>query len=317
MRKLKNIEPAKLSIFFRIPNKFRKLFRMKLYQKILGISIASLLTSIIILTFLTIYYRNEYFFIVALAGILPVSLILTVIFMRSYKNSALRKAFLIGMPIVLFMSFIFELIGTYVFIIYLSYAILIYLVAVNLFLHIFRYDLNLVIVLFLLITGLYLKRMHAAGSSIIMTISLFLMAAFLILIALRSFKIKDNRFLSIVMFSCSIILAFQFIAMVWKIQHWPGAGLLLYISMPVFIIATLIILLTLPGSNFIEWTREQKKILLRGLLIPWLFIIYILGSTMLIPPYDEFKPFFFLRDQDKKVHFDMKDYEIENRNGLE
>jgi len=309
MRKLKNIEPAKLSIFFRIPNKFRKLFRMKLYQKILGISI---------LTFLTIYYRNEYFIIVALAGILPVSLILTVIFMRSYKNSALRKAFLIGMPIVLFMSFIFELIGTNQFIIlYLSYAILIYLVAVNLFLHIFRYDLNLVIVLFLLITGLYLKRMHAAGSSIIMTISLFLMAAFLILIALRSFKIKDNRFLSIVMFSCSIILAFQFIAMVWKIQHWPGAGLLLYISMPVFIIATLIILLTLPGSNFIEWTREQKKILLRGLLIPWLFIIYILGSTMLIPPYDEFKPFFFLRDQDKKVHFDMKDYEIENRNGLE
>ena len=263
-----------------------------------------------------IFYRNIYL-VLTIAGMLSVSLILTIIFMRSYKNSMLQKAFLLGMPVVLFICFLLDFIGVPHFFIIFCYSILLYIVIVNLFLHMFRYDLNLIIVIFLLIIGLYMKRMHMAGAGITMTFSMLLPTAFLILIALRSFKIKDNRYLASVMFSCSIILALQFITMTWKTMHWSGAGYLLFISLPVFIIATLIILLTLPGSNFIEWTREQKKILFRGLLIPWLFVIYILGTTLLIPPYNEFKPFFFLRDQDKEVFFNMKDYPLENRNGLE
>ena len=149
-----------------------------------------------------------------------------------------------------------------------------------------------------------------------MTVSMMLISTFLILIAIKAFRIKDNRYLSRVMFLCSLILAFLFISFIWKIQHFPGAGLLLTVSNPIFIVATLIILLTLPGANFIEWTREQKKILTRGLLIPWLFLVYLLWTTALVPPRNEFKPFFFLRDQEK-IFFDMKDYRLENRNGLE
>ncbi|KPK85188.1 MAG: hypothetical protein AMS27_08020 [Bacteroides sp. SM23_62_1] len=290
---------------------------MKLYQKIIGITIAFLLASTWVLTFLTIYYNNINLFIIASAGLFPVSLILTIIFMLTYKNHMLRNVFLIGMPFFLVLGFILEIIESYQIIVYLSFLFLVYLVAVNIILHFLRFDLNLIIVIFLLVIGLYMKSQHAAGAGIVMTISMMMTAAFLILIAVKAFKIKDNRYLSIIMFSCSVILALQFIAMVWKLQHWAGAGILLSISLPVFIIATLIILLTLPGSNFLEWTIEQKRILLRGLLIPWLFIIYILITTTLIPPHNEFKPFFFLRHQDKEVFFDMKDYQIENRNGLE
>ncbi len=187
---------------------------MKLYQKIIGITIAFLLASVLVLTFLTIYYNNINLFIIAAVGLVPVSLILTIILMLTYKNHMLRKVFLIGMLFFLALSFILEIIGTYQIIVYLSFLFLIYLVAVNIIIHFLRFDLNLIIVIFLLLIGLYMKSLHSAGSGIVMTISMMLIAAFLILIAFRAFKIKDNRYLSIVMFSCSVILALQFITMV-------------------------------------------------------------------------------------------------------
>ncbi|MBL7114066.1 MAG: hypothetical protein ISS19_19175 [Bacteroidales bacterium] len=290
---------------------------MKLYQKILGVSIIFLLASILVLGLLSIFYSDITFFAIAGLGLVPLAVIITLVFMFSYKNTIIRRFLLLSMPILLIMSFIAEIIGNGQLVAYLFFLLFIYSVLVNLIIHFLRYDLNLIIVIFLLIIGLYLKRMHAPGGSLVMTFSMMLTATFLILIAIKAFKIKNNRYLSMVMFLCSIILALLFIAFVWKIQHFPGAGLLLAISTPVFIIATLIILLTLPGSNFIEWTREQKKILTRGLLIPWLFMVYILCTTTLIPPRDEFKPFFFLRSQEKEIFFDMEDYKIENRNGLE
>ncbi len=290
---------------------------MKLWLKIMGISIVSLLVIILIVIGLGFKYQNMDFIFIAGLGLLPLSVILSIIFMFKYKNNILRNAFLLGMPFILILIFIFEISGLRTVIIYITILFLIYFVTVNLVVHFLRYDLNLIIAIFLLIIGLYFKRLHLAGGGIILTLASIIIATFLILIAVKAFKIKNNRYLSILMFSCSTILAFMFIAFLLKMQHMPGGGVLLIISVPLFIIATLIILLTLPGSNFIEWTRQQKKILLRGLLIPWLFLLYILASTTLIPPYNTFKPFFFLESQDTEVYFNMKDYEIENRNRLE
>ena len=290
---------------------------MKLYQKILGVSIIFLLVSIVVLGLVSMHHNDLTYFAIAGLGLVPLSVIITIILMFSWKNALFRRIFLLSMPVLLVMSLIAEIIGNTQFIAYLFFLFFVYSVIVNLIIHFLRYDLNLIVVIFFLIIGLYMKRLHAPGGSAVMTLSMMLTATFLILIAIRAFKIKNNRYLSTVMFLCSIILALLFVAFVWKIQHFPGAGLLLAISTPIFIVTTLIILLTLPGSNFIEWTRQQKKILTRGLLIPWLFMVYILCSTTLIPPRNEFKPFFFLKSQENKVFFDMKDYRLENRNGLE
>jgi len=290
---------------------------MKVYQKILGVSIIFLLLSIVVIGLLSMYKDSTTLLFIVSLGFVPLAVIITVIFMFSYKNAVFRRIFILCMPALITLSFISEIIGDRPILAYLFFMFFIYTVIVNLIKHFLRYDLNLITAIFFLIIGLYMKRLHTPGGSLVMTISIMLIATFLILIAIKAFRIKDNRYLSRIMFLCSIILAFLFISFVWKIQHWAGAGYLLAVSNPIFIVATLIILLTLPGSNFIEWTREQKKILTRGLLIPWLFMVYILCSTTLVPPQNEFKPFFFLKSQGNEVFFDMKDYRLENRNGLE
>jgi hypothetical protein len=202
-------------------------------------------------------------------------------------------------------------------IIYLLFCLIGYAILVNLVLHFLRYDLNFIVVTFLLIVGLLLKRGHLAGGGLVISLSCLILCILSLTVAFRSFKIKDNRYLSILIFSCSLILAGLSASFMFKIQHWVGSGLLVGIFTPAFIIATLIILLTLPGSNFMEWTREQKKILLRGLLIPWFFFMYTLITTLLIHPQNQFKPFFFLDIKYSDVKFNMDDYEIEIKNGLE
>ncbi len=287
---------------------------MKPYHKVLGISIIVLLAGIVV--FVSIAYRtDQLFFIVASIILLALASITTLMLLFSYKNRLLRRLFLFGMPVCLLL-YCFGYFLRIPEIPVLSFGFLIYFVGINLVLHFMRFDLNLIIVTFLIILGMMFKRYHFVGGGVILTIASFLIAFFSVVNAVRAFRSKDNRYLSVVIFSCCLVLAIQSMAFLWKIQHMPGAGILTQIGLPLFIIATLIILLTLPGSNFIEWTRNQKKILLRGLLIPWLFFMYIVAVALFSPR--QFDIFFFLRSQQQEqVHFYMEDYPVENRNGLE
>jgi hypothetical protein len=290
---------------------------MKPYQKILGILNAILLAGIIILVILVIHYENFKLAEIAFFILFPLLFIITIIFMFVFKNRILRKAFLWGMPLFLILLFISEIFMFPQIIVWLFLIFIVYFVLVNLVLHFLRYDLNFIVVTFLLIIGLLFKRGHLPLGGVIISLASLLLCILALVISFRSFKIKNNRYLSILTLSCSLILAGLSASFLLKIQHWAGAGLLIGIFTPLFIIATLIILLTLPGSNFIEWTREQKKILLRGLLIPWLFFMYTLITTSLIQPYNQFKPFFFMNKKSSEVKFRMVDYEIEKKNGLE
>jgi hypothetical protein len=243
--------------------------------------------------------------------------ILTAILMSSYKNRMLRNIFLWGMPGFLIIYFIVYRLSFSEFLCIITLVFYVYTVLVNLVIYFLRNDLNLIVITFLLIIGLLLKHFHLPLSGAIVLLSILTSAVFTLIIAIRALRIKDNRYLSMVMFSCGLILAVAYVSFILKIQHWPGAGFMNMVVTPVFIISTLIVLLTLPGSNFIEWTKQQKKILIRGLLVPWLFVIYIVTTTLLIPPYDQFKPFFFFKASTQEAGFNMEDYPVENRNGLE
>jgi hypothetical protein len=289
---------------------------MKLYQKILGLLNVALLAGVIIVFILTMFSQNYRLVEIGLIILCPLLLILTIVFMFSYKNRILRKIFLISMPVLLVLFFFSELLNLNYLITYQCFFLLGYVVIVNLFLHFLRYDLNFIVVTFLLIIGLLFKRYHWPLGGLIISLSALILCILSLIISFRAFRIKDNRYLSILTFSCSLILAGLSASFLMKIQHWAGTNIMTGIFIPVFIIATLIILLTLPGSNFIEWTREQKKILLRGLLIPWLFFMYTIITTSLIPPHNQFKPFFFLDKKRSEVKFNMEDYKIENKDGL-
>jgi len=289
---------------------------MKPFQKVLGIIIISLITVYITITVAALQSGSDVLLITAHLLMVP-AWILTAILMSSYKNRLLRKVFLWGMPGFLILYFIAHSFSPSEFLNIITLVFYVYMVLVNLVIYFLRNDLNLIVMTFLLIIGLLFKHFHLPLSGLIVMLSILTSSVFTLIIAIRALRIKENRYLSMVIFSCGLILAMTYISFAWKIQHWPGAGFLNMVVVPIFIISTLIVLLTLPGSNFIEWKKQQKRTLIRGLLVPWLFVIYIVATTVLIPPYDQFKPFFFFKDNSQDAAFKMEDYPVENRNGLE
>ena len=97
-------------------------------------------------------------------------------------------------------------------------------------------------------------------------------------------------------------------------QHWPLGGILMYSSNILLPLATIVILLTLPSSGFIEWKSLHKRIMLR-LLLPWTLIFFLFLLCYLLPEVDSIV---WTRDVvQSSTGFDMPDYDIELKNDLE
>lgn len=133
----------------------------------------------------------------------------------------------------------------------------------------------------LIIIGILLKRFHIAYSGVIISMILFTFIMGSFMFGIRCLYIGEkNKYFKNVTFWGSLIITMVFMGMMWKLQHWPGGGLLMNTTNILIPLATIIFLLTLPSSGFTEWKTLYKKIIMR-LLIPWiltflLFIFYFL-----------------------------------------
>jgi len=77
------------------------------------------------------------------------------------------------------------------------------------------------------------KIMHWPGANIMLFVGMVILAfVFLPLAFNSSFKAEPNKKLKALYILAAIILAFDFISMLSKIMHWPGANILVMISIP-------------------------------------------------------------------------------------
>jgi hypothetical protein len=96
-------------------------------------------------------------------------------------------------------------------------------------------------------------------------------------------KFDHQPFLKYIGFTFSIILTEVAIGLLWKIRHWPGAGILLTIGLVVFIPFLFAFLFTLPGSNYINFNKSDRTVFFRAIIIPMIFI-YTLCVLMFVVP---------------------------------
>jgi len=129
------------------------------------------------------------------------------------------------------------------------------------------------------------------------------------------YTIKNNRYLRIVSTIASFFLFIMALGTVFKFQHWPGAGIMIQISLLPSIIFTMIVLVTLPGSSYIQWEKKHKILFSKKLLIPWIFFMLFTASVLLLPR--NITRQLFSADSDAKAPFAMKTYDIEQKDGLE
>lgn len=175
---------------------------------------------------------------------------------------------------------------------------------------------NLFIILGLVLIGVMFRQFRLPGAGLILTLTLFTLGCGYFFLAFKNFyTVKDNTYLRIVSTLAALFISFMSTGMVFKMQHWAGAGVLLAISLLPSLVFTMLVLITLPGSGYIKWKKEYKKMFTRTLLIPWMFFLLVAASGLLLPD-SMGKKFFFGRFYDE-IDFRMEPYEIEDAEGLE
>ena len=178
----------------------------------------------------------------------------------------------------------------------------------------------IIVLLMFLMIGIILKRFALPFSGILITSFSLLIIIGSFLYGIRCLYLAGkNKYFRNVTFYGNIAISLAFSGVMFKIQHWPAGGALIYAGFASLILITFYILLTLHSSGFIDWPPLFKKVF-RKVLIPLTFILLIYISRYMVP---ELNALLFMPQAKTKERvispygFDMKDYEIEDKSGSE
>jgi hypothetical protein len=194
------------------------------------------------------------------------------------------------------------------------------LVLIHLFLYTDATSLtSIIIFLSFSIVGIFFKRMHWPLAGLIITTFSMLLSAGSFMFGIRCLTLADkNTYFRNVSFSACLAISIAFLGHMFKLQHWPIAGILVVSGMASLIVVTIYVLITLHSSGFIDWQPYYKKIL-RRILIPGAFIFILFISRYMVP---ELNTLIWspdsLRSERKAAGygFEMRDYKIEEKNGI-
>jgi hypothetical protein len=166
----------------------------------------------------------------------------------------------------------------------------------------------------LFLAGILFKRFHLPLAGTILTVSLGILSFGSFVYGIRCLYLAENlTFLKYVGFLGSCVFTFSFLGLLFKLQHWPLGNLFVNIANYSFVLGTIIVLLTLPSSGFLDWKPFHKK-MLRRLLLPYILIFFLFVLRFLLP---EVNTFIFTKPPpENQTGFEMTDYPVENRNGL-
>ncbi len=175
---------------------------------------------------------------------------------------------------------------------------------------------NVMIQLLFLFLGLFWKRMHWPGASVLITVSLISMSIAYFFLALKMiYSVKNNTYFKIIGAIAALFISLISTGMAFKFQHWPGAGIFVTLSLVPSLVFTMIVLITLPGSGYIQWKSKYKLLFTRKLLLPWMFFLLFAAVSLLIPK--DLSNQLFSKDRADHAPFRMDHYEIEQVEGLE
>jgi hypothetical protein len=173
--------------------------------------------------------------------------------------------------------------------------------------------------LLLIVISLILQRFFFANNRI----GGYLFTAFMLLTLLTGIgmylygvrcllKVEKNPYLKIVSCLACLLIAFgsTVFALIMSSERVRVLELAYFIPA---ILLTLVVLLSLPVSGYINWNSLHKKIL-KKIMISWLFFFLIFSFRFVFPEYFRIIE---IKEYNPAYHFDMKDYELQNKNELE
>jgi hypothetical protein len=171
---------------------------------------------------------------------------------------------------------------------------------------------GIVLILFYIVLALVLRRVNLTFSESHMTLSFLLIGWGMYLFGLKTFfSTGKNPFLKVVSYIACLLIFFGSLLMFYFSMTRSNTLLIVY-SILVFLL-TLIVLLSLPVSGYVQWSSQHKSIL-KKILIPWIFFLLLISIRFVFP---ELNSLFFRVETGEFQEFKMDDYPVINKNGLE
>jgi len=143
---------------------------------------------------------------------------------------------------------------------------------------------------------------------------IFVFTAGLYIYGLRCFLIiEKNRYLKVISFIACALTAFGSFLFMLKMNGNNTSVFDLVYFIPAFLL-TLIVLVSLPATEYFSWLVLHKKIL-KKISIAWIFILLIFSIRFIYP--DLFRVMVIREEVESTEEFWLDDYEVPDKNGLE
>ncbi len=171
---------------------------------------------------------------------------------------------------------------------------------------------GLLIILSFVVLTLVLKQIYKVADTETIAYGFLMFGPGMTVFGIRSlFIIRKNAYLKTLTFLTCLLIFFVSWEIIWLTPDSNKTILIIY-TILIFIV-TFLVLLSLPFSGYILWSQEHKRIL-KKLMIPWIFILLIVSIRFIFP---DLNKLFFREKPNVYQEFNMQDYQILNKNGLE
>ncbi len=172
---------------------------------------------------------------------------------------------------------------------------------------------GIILILFYISLSLILRRFDASLYENHFYISFLMVGCGMYFFGLRSvFTIKKNRYLQVISYTaCLLIYLGSLLMFYYSMTSRTPTSLVIY-GILLFLL-TLTVLLSLPVSGYINWDAIHKSTFNR-ILIPWVFFLLLISIRFVFP---ELNYMFFRPSSEEIQEFQLKDYPVINKNGLE
>lgn len=96
-------------------------------------------------------------------------------------------------------------------------------------------------------------------------------------------RYRHDPFLRYIGFASSIVLFTVSLGLLWRNMHWPFTNLFINIGLITFIPFLVAFIFTLPNANFLNWSKNERVVFYRAIIIPMIFV-YILCVMIVVFP---------------------------------
>ncbi len=129
-----------------------------------------------------------------------------------------------------------------------------------------------------LLIGVILKKNHLAGASVLLTLGAFAVIAFFVIYLSMGLKHLSSGLEKSYGTIGGISICVSLLGMLWKMQHWPGGNVFVYVSLVGLLITS--ILLIIDSIKETDQNKQSVKTLFAFILVVLVIFLYMLAPAI-------------------------------------